>query len=112
MHGRITIHFAGGCLEYAAAKALRKAEHIDGAMYRGFCRLYRVMLIMYRRCRTGKIVNFVNFKIQRKSHIVPDKLETRIAVQMFDVALAAGEQVIRTHHFVAASKQAITQMRT
>ena len=79
MHGRVAVNFAGGCLEYAAAKTLRQAEHIDCTVHGGLCCLYGVVLVMHRGCRTGEIVDFVHFEIERKSDIVPYEFETRIS---------------------------------
>jgi hypothetical protein len=78
-------------LKYAALQAFGKAEHVDRAMHRRFGGLYRIVLIMNRRCRTGEVVDFIDLDVQRKGHVVAHEFEARIRMKMFDVALGSGE---------------------
>jgi len=69
------------------------------------------MLIMNRRCRTGEVINFVDFDVQRKGYVVPNELEARVVVQMIDVSLRSGEQVVYAQNLVAVLEETIAKMR-
>jgi hypothetical protein len=105
------IDFAGRCLEDLALQPLGKPEHVDCAMHRGFGRLHRVVLVVDRRSGTGEIVDLVDLDIERKRHIVAQEFEARIGVEMVDIALRAGEEIVEAQHFVAFGKQPVRQVR-
>ena len=48
--------------------------------------------------------------MQRERDVVTDELEPRIVVQVVDVPLGAGEQVVDAQHFVALGEQAVAQV--
>ena len=98
-------------MEDLAAQALGQPEHVDGAMHAGLGRLNRVVLVMHGRGRTGEIVDFVDLDIERKGHVVAHELEPWVAVQVVDVALRAGEQVVEADHLVPLIQQAVDQVR-
>ena len=93
---RVSIHFAGGCLQDARLNALGKPEHVDGAMYAGFGCLHRVVLVVDRASRTGQVVDLINLDIKRKSHIVTDQLKIAVVQQVCNILLRAGKKVIST----------------
>jgi hypothetical protein len=41
---------------------------------------------------------------------VADELEARMGVQVFDIALAAGEQVVRADYLVALRQKSVDEM--
>jgi hypothetical protein len=72
----------------------------------------RIVLVMDRRRRTGKIVDLVDLEIDRKRHVVPDELEMLVIEQGLDVRATAGKEIVKTNNICAAGQQALTQMRT
>jgi hypothetical protein len=80
-------------------------------MHAGLGRLHRVVLVVDRRGRAGKIVNFIDFQIERKGHVVAHEFETRMPDQALNVLLGAGEEVVGANDIVAIGDQAIAQMR-
>lgn len=66
---------------------------------------------MHRRGRAREVVDLVHLDKQRKGHVVTDEFEARVGVQMRDIALGAGEQVVNTDDLVPICEQAVTQMR-
>ncbi len=108
---RIAIHLAGRGLKNLRPDALGQPEHVDRAMHAGFRRLYRIVLVMDWRSRTGEVVDFVHLDVKGKGDIVPHELEPRVVQQRNDVRLGPGKQVVGTNHFVPARKQFAAQVR-
>ena len=52
---------------------------------------------MYWGSRTGQIVNFVYFQVERKCNIMTNQLKIRVIQQMDDVALGPGIKVIHAY---------------
>lgn len=69
-------------------------------MNAGLGGLHWIMLIMHWRCWTRHVVDFIDFEIQRKSDIVPDKLEPLIVQQMQNIFSSTGVKIIHTDDFV------------
>src|SRR5882762_2325484 len=112
MNRGVAVNLAGGSLEYLAFQALRQPEEIDGSVHRRFRRLHGIVLVVDRRGWTRQVVDFVNLDIERESHVVPDELEARHAVQVLDVALGSREQVVDTQDLMPQGQQAVDQMRS
>ena len=112
VHLGIAIDLAGRGLEDLGLHALGEPQHVDRAVDRGLGRLHRVDLILYRRGRAGEIVDFVALQIERHGHVVADEIEARMAEQVRDVRLAAGEQIVDAEHVVPLPDQPVAQMRT
>src|ERR1051326_980812 len=49
--------------------------------------------------------------IERCAHVVPHEFEERLAEEVGDVLLAAGEQVVHAQHVVSCLKQCIAKVR-
>ena len=111
MNGGVAVHLRGRGLEDPAPETLGQAQHVDGAMHAGLGRLHGIVLIVDRRGRAGEIVDLVDLDIERKRHVVAHQLEARMADQMLDVALAAGEEIVDANDVVAVGNQAIAQVR-
>ena len=105
MDFRISIDFAGGCLKYFGTGTFGETEHIDRAVNTGFDGLRRILLVVYRTCRTSQIVNLIHFNVERKNHIVADKFKTLVIQQMIDVSSAAGVEIIGADDFISTFKQ-------
>ena len=58
------------------------------------------MLVVDRRGRAGQIVDLVDLDKERKGHVVAHELEARIAEEMLDVLLGAGEKIVEAENFV------------
>jgi hypothetical protein len=111
MFRRIAVNLRRRRLQDARLHALRKAEHIDGAVHTRLGRLHRIELIVHRACRTGEIVNLIDLDIERKRHVVPHQLEVLRTEQAGDVALAAGIEIIDAQHVVFLAHEPRAQMR-
>jgi hypothetical protein len=67
---------------------------------------------MDRRGRAGEIVDLIDLDKQRVRHVVPHRLEMRVAEQSGDVVLAAGEIIIDAEYVVALGVQPFTEVRS
>jgi len=76
-------------------------------MHAGLGGLHRIALIG----RAGQVEDRIDLDVEWKRHVVPDRLEHRVGQQMGNVLAAAGEVVVRTHHFRARGEQPFTQVR-
>jgi hypothetical protein len=79
-------------------------------MHAGLGGLHRIALIVDRRGRAGQVEDRIDLDVEWKRHVVPDRLEHRVGQQMGNVLAAAGEVVVRTHHFRARGEQPFTQV--
>lgn len=102
----IAVYFAGGGLEDFTLKPLGEAEEVESAKHACFHCLDGVGLIMERRCGTGKIVDFIDFYMERKANIVADPFKMSGGEKVFDVFSRAGEKIIDAEHFVPLSQKA------
>src|SRR6185437_4177141 len=59
----------------------------------------------------GEVVDLVDLDIERKAHIVPERLEMRVRHQVRDIVLAPGEVIIDAHDVVALGDEPLAQMR-
>jgi len=62
---------------------------------------------MDRRGGTGEVVNLIDLDVERKGHVVPQQFEPRVAHEMRNVRLAAGEEIIDAQNFVAFQYQSV-----
>ena len=69
------------------------------------------MLVVDGAGRAGEVPDLVDLDEQGEGHVVAQELEFRIAVQVGDVALLAGEQVVDAQHFLSAPEQPVAQVR-
>jgi hypothetical protein len=66
---------------------------------------------MYRRSRTGEIVDLIDLEQDRFGYVVADQLESMVVEQVIDVYLAAGKEIIKADNIVAVSQQPLAKMR-
>jgi hypothetical protein len=64
------------------------------------------------RSRASQIVDFIDFEIERKTYVVPDDFEMRIADKIGNITLAACKEVIYAYNLVTTSQQPGTKMRS
>ena len=107
----IAVDFAGRGLEDLAAEALGQAEHVDRAVDRGLGRLHRIVLVVDRRGRAGEIEDLVDLDEQRESDVVAQELEPRLRVEVGEIVLGPGEQIVDAQHVVPIGQQPVDQMR-
>jgi hypothetical protein len=53
----------------------------------------------------------IDLNIERKSHVVPNKLEPMMVEQMINVALRASEEIVDAYDVPTISEQSLTEMR-
>jgi len=112
MDVRVAIDLRRGCLEDLCSLPLGKPQHVDGAMNAGFRRLYWIVLVVNGRSRAGEVVDLIDLNIERKSHVVPNKLEPMMVEHMINVALRASEEIVDAYDVPTISEQSLTEMRT
>ena len=108
---RVAVHLAGRGLQDPRLDPLGQAEHVDRAVHAGLGRLHRVVLVVDRAGRAGQVVDLVDLDVEREGHVVAHQLEHRVAHQVGDVALGAGEVVVDAQHVVAVGEQPLAQVR-
>lgn len=110
VHGWVTMHLACAGLKNTGIQSLGQAQHVDGTVHAGLEGLNRVVLVVDGAGRASQVVDLVDFDVKRKRDVVPHELKTGVVEHMLDVAFAAGEQVVGTHHFVATGQQAVDEV--
>jgi len=75
MDRRVSIDLGGRGLKDLGSQSFGQPEHIDGPMDVYFRGLNGVILIMNRRGRTGKIINFIHLDIEREGDVVTKEFE-------------------------------------
>lgn len=63
-----------------------------------------VTLIVYRRGWTGKVVNLIDFDIERVDYVLGDDVEHRLFQEPLDIAEVARGEIVEASHIVSASK--------
>jgi hypothetical protein len=107
MNRGIAINLACRSLQNSTVQPLGEAQHVYRAVHRRFRGLHRIVLVLNGRCGASQVVDFIDFDIQGKGDIVTQKFEAWVCVQMFDVALGPGKEIVRADNFVAVGEQSI-----
>jgi hypothetical protein len=76
-------------------------------VYRCFCGLHRIVLVLDRRRGTGQVVDFVDFDVQGKGDIVPQQFKARVCAQMFNVVLGSCEEIVHADDLITVGEQSI-----
>jgi hypothetical protein len=63
-------------------------------------------------CRTGKIIDAVDLKLEGVDHVMTDELEARITQKVLDVGFPTREEVVEADHLMTLLNQSITEMGT
>jgi hypothetical protein len=106
MHFGIAIDFGGRGLQDLCAQAFGETEHVNGPVHARLRGLHGIVLVMHWRSGTSQIVNFINFHVERKSHVMAQQLEMFVIAQMFDIALRAGEKIVNAEDIRVIVQQA------
>ena len=101
MNDWIAIDLTGGGLQDPGAGALGQSQHIDGAMDARLGRGNGVELIVDRRGRASKVVDFVNLHVKRERDIVAYQFKAWIAQVMRNVVPDAGIEIVKAQDIVA-----------
>jgi hypothetical protein len=64
-----------------------------------------------RRSRTGKIVDLVDFDIERERNVVPHQFEAGMLHEMRDIGFRAGEEIVDAQNVMSGGKQALAKVR-
>jgi hypothetical protein len=81
----IAINLAGGRLESPHAQARRETQHIDRADHPGLGRQNRSMFVLYRRRRTGEIMDSLDLDVERQRHDAADYFGAGVAEKSIHV---------------------------
>jgi hypothetical protein len=76
----------------------------------GFRGLHRIVLVMNRRSRTRKIIDFVNLDVERECRIVAKKLESFVRQQRSRIGARAGKKIIDAKHIRSVREQPLAEM--
>ena len=85
-------------------------KHIDGAKDRCLVGLDRVGLVLGWRCRTGEVIDFIDLEVDWLRHVVVDKFETLVTVEVCDVFVVPRREVIDANHTTTVSNQTVAQV--
>ena len=107
---RIAVDLAGRGLQNFRLAASGDAQHVDRAEHRGFYCLDRVVLVVARCGRAGKVVNFVDFQKDGHRHVVPDQLEVGPVQQVGYIGFLAREEVVEADNVMALIDQPVAEM--
>ena len=89
-----------------------KPQHIDRSVHVDFRSLNRIVLIVYRGGRTGKVVDLVNLDIHRIGYIVPHEFKIRVAQKAYDVPFAARVEIVYAEHVLLILEEPFAEMRS
>ena len=103
---RIAVNLRGGSLEDPGLHPLGQPQRVDRAHDAGLDRLDRVVLVMDGRCRTGQVVDLIDFEVDRVDDVVTDAFEMGISQEMADVVLAAGEKIVEAKDILLPRREA------
>jgi hypothetical protein len=67
-------------------------------------------LVVKRRGGAGKVIDFIDFDVERKADVMAKKLEMGIGQQMGDVVAAPRVAIIDAKHFMARIKKPFAKM--
>lgn len=112
VHGGVAVDLAGRGLKDFGPDPFGQAEHVDGAMHAGLGGLHRIELVVNGRGWAGQVVDFVHFKVQRKSDVVADDFKAWIAKQVRDVLLGAGEEIVHADDLVSFTEKPFAKVRS
>ena len=70
-------------------------------MNRRFRRLHGIMLIVDRGGGASEVIDFVDLDIERKCHIVANKLKMWMPMKMIQITFRACEQIIDAQYLVS-----------
>ncbi len=87
-----------------------QSEHIDGPHHGGLHRFDGIVLIMYRRSRTGKVVYFIHFNEERHGNIMADQFEVRIVHQVNNILFLTCKIIIQANNFIPFFQQSFAKM--
>ena len=108
----ITIHLRGRGLEDTGPDPLGQTEGVDRPHDGCLHRLDGIVLIVRRGCRAGEIIDAVDLELERVDHVVTNEFKTVVPLEMLDVGLSTGEEVVETDHFISLFNKTIAEMRT
>lgn len=107
----VAVDLGGRGLHDPRLHPLGQSQHVDRADNADLGRLHWVELVVDRTRRAGEIVDLVYLDVERKADVLPHELKPRVADEVIEITLVAGEQVVDTKNFVAALEQAVDQVR-
>ncbi len=110
MHGGVAVHLGGGGLEDTGLHALGETEAVDRPDHGGLHGLDGVVLVVQGRCGTGQIVDAVDLELEGVDDVMAHQFKAGIALEVLDVGLATGEEVVETDDFVTLTDQAVTEV--
>ena len=68
------------------------------------------MLVVNGTCRTGKVIDMVNFDEKGKNYIMTDKLKAGMAEQMLNIPFCTGKEDINTDNFVSSLEKTVNEV--
>jgi hypothetical protein len=68
------------------------------------------VLVVDGRGGTSEIVDLIYLNVERKCHVMTQKFEAGIQMEMLQISFGAGEQVVNTYYVMPLPEQAIDKM--
>jgi hypothetical protein len=72
--------------------------------------LYRIVLVMNRAGRTGKIVDLIHFDIEWETDVMSDDFEIGVIDQIDNVAFCAGKEIVDANDLMAIIEKMLAEM--
>jgi hypothetical protein len=63
-------------------------------------------------CRTGQVVDLIDFEVDRVDDVVTDAFKMGISQQMADVVLAAGEKIVEAKEILSLCEKPLAEVRS
>ena len=79
-------------------------------MHRGLQGLDGIPLVVDGRSRTGQIIDFIHFHVERKRHIVPQQFKAGMIAQMLHIALGAAKIIVDAQNFGSLRQKGFAKM--
>ena len=64
------------------------------------------------RCRTGQVIDLIDFEVDRVDNVVTDAFKMEISEQMTDVILAAGVKIVEAKEVLSVCEKPFAQVRS
>ena len=98
-------------MQHLRPRIARQVQHVSHSVDRRPEGLERILLVVRRRGRASKVVDFIKLSAIRLRDIVLDEGKARIREKRLNVLLHPREEIIKTRHLIAVLQETFAKMR-
>ena len=106
----ITVDLRGGSLKDTSLNPLGETKAVNGSDHGGLHRLDRIILVVRRRSRAGKVIDTVYLELEWIDHIMAYEFKAGIPDKMLDIGLAPGKEIVEADDFMPLLDEAVAEM--